>query len=238
MSPRTSVRRSRFPEPTGFQPVVVQSLLRRSRCARRAGSRFLTGRAPFRTGLHALGDMRPQEITRPSVETAGYHTAQFGKWHLGSTDTSPVKMGFDEAIWSLNFFDLGASLQVGDSKEMVPLEGDTSVATINLALEFIGRQVADRQPFYAHVCFGSPHKPHQAAEEFKALYQDQPEKRRDFLGELSGVDAAVGKLRAELKTPRRCREHDRLVCQRQRRDHAAIARSSSGKEKGISASER
>jgi len=24
---------------------------------------FLTGRTPFRTGLHALGSMRPQEIT-------------------------------------------------------------------------------------------------------------------------------------------------------------------------------
>lgn len=161
---------------------------------------LLTGRAPFRTGLHALGDMRPQEITlAKALKTVGYHTGHFGKWHLGSNKTSPVKMGFDEALWKLNFFDLGASLQVGDTKEMVPLEGDTSVATINLALAFIGRQVAEQQPFYAQVCFGSPHAPHQAAEEFKKLYEALPQSRQDFLGELSGVDAAVGKLRAELK---------------------------------------
>ena len=92
---------------------------------------ILTGRAPFRTGLHALGAMRPQEITlSKALKTVGYHTAHFGKWHLGTTDTSPVKMGFDEAIWKLNFYDLGASLQVGDTKEMVPLKGDTSVAVM------------------------------------------------------------------------------------------------------------
>lgn len=31
------------------------------------------------------------------------------------------------------------------------------------------------------------------------MYKDQPEKQQDFLGELSGVDAAVGALRAELR---------------------------------------
>ncbi len=159
-----------------------------------------TGRNPFRTGLHALGAMRPQEITlAKALKTAGYRTGHFGKWHLGSTDTSPIKMGFDEAIWKLNFFDLGATLQVGDSKETVPLEGDTSVATMRLALDHIRRQAADQQPFYTQVCFGSPHSPHQAAPEFKALYADESAKNSNFLGEISGLDAAVGELRAELK---------------------------------------
>ncbi|MDX1945851.1 MAG: sulfatase-like hydrolase/transferase [Pirellulaceae bacterium] len=159
----------------------------------------LTGRNPIRTGLHHLGAMRKPEITiAEALKTAGYKTGQFGKWHLGSGETSPAKKGFDTAIWAINYFDLGAKLQVGDSKEFVPLAGDTSVATMNLALDFIRQQAAAKEPFLAYVCFGSPHSPHQAAEEFKALYPDLPEKQQDFYGEISGLDAAVGNLRAEL----------------------------------------
>lgn len=161
---------------------------------------IMTGRNPFRTGLHALGTMRPQEVTLPeALKTAGYKTGHFGKWHLGTGPSSPIGQGFDEAIWKLNFYDLGQSLQVGDTKEQVPLEGDTSVAAMNLALKFIDKQVAGKQPFFVQVCFGSPHDPHVAAPEFKELYKDLPEKRQNFLGEVSGLDAAVGNLRKELK---------------------------------------
>ena len=163
---------------------------------------LLTGRTPFRTGLHHLGAMRPEEITlAKALKTVGYHTAHFGKWHLGNkgSKTSPVRMGFDKAIWRLNYFDLGDSLDVGDTNETVPLEGDTSVATMRLARDYIREHATDPQPFFVQVCFGSPHSPHRAAPEFKALYSDLPEKQQDFYGELSGVDAAVGDLRTELQ---------------------------------------
>lgn len=161
---------------------------------------IMTGRNPCRTGLHHLGAMRKQEITlAKALKTAGYRTAHFGKWHLGGQDTSPVKMGFDEAIWKLNYFDLGGSLQRGDGKETVELKGDTSVATMRLALDYMRKQAADKQPFFVQVCFGSPHAPHRAADEFKALYKNLPAKQQDFYGEISGLDAAVGELRAELK---------------------------------------
>ena len=161
---------------------------------------IMTGRNPCRTGLHHLGAMRPQEITvARALKTAGYKTGQFGKWHLGGKETSPAKMGFDKAIWAINYFDLGASLQVGDTNEKIPLQGDTSVAVMGLALDWIREQAKGPDPFLAYVCFGSPHSPHMAAEEFKALYADLPEKKREYWGEVSGVDAAVGNLRAELR---------------------------------------
>lgn len=161
---------------------------------------IMTGRTPIRTGLHHLGAMRESEITIPkALKTAGYSTAHFGKWHLGSTNTSPVKMGFDQAHWRINFFDLGASLQVGDTKETVPLVGDTSVATMKLAVDYVRAEAAAKRPFFMQVCFGSPHAPHQAAEEYRALYKDLPEKQQQFYGEISGVDAAVGNLRAALR---------------------------------------
>lgn len=161
---------------------------------------IMTGRTPFRTGLHHLGAMRPQEITvARALKQAGYHTAQFGKWHLGATATSPAKMGFDKAIWTINFYDLGASLQVGDTSEKIALKGDTSVAAMELALQWIREKAKAPEPFFAYVCFGSPHSPHRATEEFKALYKDQPEKMQHYWGEVSGLDAAVGNLRAELR---------------------------------------
>jgi arylsulfatase A-like enzyme len=161
---------------------------------------ILCGRNPCRTGLHHLGAMRPQEITVARIlKDAGYRTAQFGKWHLGGGNTSPAKVGFDRAVWAINYFDLGASLQVGDSKEKVELKGDTSVAVMGLALDWIRERVKDPEPFFTYVCFGSPHSPHRAAPEFKELYKNLPAGKQDFWGEVSGVDAAVGNLRAELK---------------------------------------
>ena len=161
---------------------------------------IMTGRSPCRTGLHHLGAMRPQEITvAEALKTAGYGTGHFGKWHLGEGATLPVRKGFDRSLWQINFFDLGAKLRVGETQEYVELKGDTSVATMDLALEFIRQQVAQSQPFFAYVCFGSPHSPHIAADEFKALYKDLPEKQQNYWGEVSGVDAAVGRLRDALR---------------------------------------
>lgn len=98
---------------------------------------IMTGRNPCRSGLWSLGEMRPQEITvAQALKRAGYDTGQFGKWHLGNTTTSPAKMGFDKAIWSINFFDLGDSLRGGDTDGKIPLKGDTSVAVMDLALDF------------------------------------------------------------------------------------------------------
>lgn len=161
---------------------------------------IMCGRNPFRTGLHHLGAMRPQEVTLARLlKDAGYATGQFGKWHLGGKETSPAKVGFDRAVWAINYYDLGASLQVGDTKEKVELKGDTSVACMGLALDWIRARAKEPAPFFAYVCFGSPHGPHRAADEFKALYKDLPEKKQDYWGEVSGLDAAVGNLRAELK---------------------------------------
>jgi arylsulfatase A-like enzyme len=161
---------------------------------------ILTGRAPFRSGQHPLGRIRPQEITlAKALKTAGYGTGHFGKWHIGRGDTSPLKMGFDEAIWRINYYDLGASLQVGDSEEMVPLAGDSSVATMALALEFIRKRTADEQPFFVQVSLGSPHHPHRAVDEFTAPYKNLRRSQQHFWGEITGVDAAVGDLRKELR---------------------------------------
>ena len=166
---------------------------------------ILTGRTPMRARMTTtVGPMQEGEVTvAMALKTAGYQTGHFGKWGLGRDGTHPLKVGFDEAVWSKNYYDLGAAFYVGDSDKQneapVKTNGDTSLAIMNVALDFIGKRAKSGKPFFAQICFGSPHAPHQAAEEFKKLYPDLTENEQNLWGEISGLDAAVGKLRAELK---------------------------------------
>jgi arylsulfatase A-like enzyme len=161
---------------------------------------LMTGRTPMRCGLSFLGPIRPQETTiARALCSAGYRTALFGKWHLGTGATTPLMMGFDQATWSLNYYDIGGKLRIGDSKETIEVQGDSSLFTMDLALDFIRKEAHEKRPFFAYVAFGSPHAPHVAAPEFKGLYQNLKENEQNFWGEISGLDAAMGKLRAELR---------------------------------------
>jgi len=73
------------------------------------------------------------------------------------------------------------------------------MVTAEAAVDFIrGCVDENRHPFLAVVWFGSPHGPHQAAQEFAELYQDQPKANMNFLGEISGMDRAIGKIRSAL----------------------------------------
>ena len=166
---------------------------------------ILTGRTPLRARMTTtIGAMQEGEVTvAAALKTAGYETGHFGKWGLGREGTHPLKVGFDEAVWSKNYYDLGAAFFVGDSdkRDEAPVKttGDTSVAIMEIALDFIGKRAKRDQPFFVQICFGSPHAPHQAAEEFKKLYPGLPEDQQNLWGEISGLDAAVGKLREELR---------------------------------------
>lgn len=171
-------------------------------CSPTRGS-VLTGRHPNRFGCFKWGhSLRPQEITiAEALKTVGYTTGHFGKWHLGSvrkgSPVNPGASGFDAWFSAENFFDNDPIL----SREGIatPTEGESSMVTVDAALEFI-RDCADAEkPFLAVVWFGSPHGPHQAAEEHRALYPDEPRALQNFYGEITGMDEAFGKLRGSLK---------------------------------------
>ena len=83
-------------------------------CPSRAA--LLTGRHPQRSGINSWtqGDMKGpdginmalEEITiAEALKSAGYRTALFGKWHVGShRDYGPTKQGFDEFFGIRNGF--------------------------------------------------------------------------------------------------------------------------------------
>jgi arylsulfatase A-like enzyme len=163
----------------------------------------MTGRTPNRSAVYSWGHaLRPQETTiAEALKQAGYRTGHFGKWHLGSvqaaSSASPGAQGFDEWISAPNFYDLDPILS--DKGKAVPFKGDSSDIAADLALKFIRRAAADKQPFLAVVWFGSPHAPYQALESDQQLYAGQLDAQRNFYGEITGMDRAFGRLRRELK---------------------------------------
>lgn len=163
----------------------------------------LTGRYPTRAGVFSWGHaLRPQEQTIAKIlRNAGYQTGFFGKWHLGSVraegTTSPGAHGFDTWYAAPNFYENDPWMS--KNGEPVQLKGESSDATVSVALEYVERASKDDAPFLVFIWFGAPHLPHDATAELQGLYPDQPEKMKNYLGEISGVDMAVGKLRKRLK---------------------------------------
>ena len=172
-------------------------------CSPTRGS-VMTGRHPNRFGCFSWGHtLRPQEVTiAEALKTAGYATGHFGKWHLGSvrkgSPVNPGASGFDEWFSAPNFYDNDPIL----SREgiAVQTQGESSMVTVDAAIEFIRKHADSSQPFLAVVWFGSPHSPHRAIEEDLTLYSDQPEKLQHFYGEITAMDRAFGKLRQELRS--------------------------------------
>jgi len=171
-------------------------------CSPTRGS-VMTGRHPNRFGCFKWGNtLRPQEITvAEALKTAGYVTGHFGKWHVGHVFTeSPVNpgaSGFDEWFSAPNFFDNDPILS--REGKAVQTQGESSMVTVDAALEFIQKHAKDPQPFLAVVWFGSPHQPHAAIERDRQLYPGEEEDFQHFYGEITGMDRAFGKLREELK---------------------------------------
>lgn len=162
----------------------------------------MTGRHPNRMGVFKWGyPLRPQETTiAEALKTAGYTTSHFGKWHLGSvrnnSPANPGRNGFDEWFSAPNFYDNDAILS--RRGKAVQTKGESSMIAVDAALEWIGSKKDGDQPLFAVVWFGSPHSPHRAAEEDRVLYDDQPKNKQHFLGEVTGMDRAFGKLRDSL----------------------------------------
>ena len=172
-------------------------------CSPTRGS-VMTGRHPNRFACFTWGrTLRPQEITiAERLKEAGYVTGHFGKWHLGpvrmGSPVNPGNSGFDEWLSAPNFFDNDAIL----SREglAVQYKGESSMLTMDAALEFIQKHEKGDKPYFAVIWFGSPHLPHQAVTEDRSLYQELSPEIQNFYGEISGMDRAMGKLRTELKS--------------------------------------
>lgn len=179
----------------------------------RAG--LLTGRYPQRFGheFNLGGPAVYGEMGLPLTETtladrlraAGYRTALFGKWHLGTAPRfHPQSRGFDEFFGFL----LGAHTYL-DPTAGGPnpvMEGRTPVtempyltdALADHAVDFIHRQRS--QPFFLYLAFNAVHVPLQATDRYLARFtQIADQQRRTYAAMLSAMDDAVGRTIAALR---------------------------------------
>jgi arylsulfatase A-like enzyme len=163
----------------------------------------LTGRHPNRIGCFSWGrPLRSEEITLAELlQQAGYATGHFGKWHLGALDegspVSPGAKGFQDWFSSPNFFE--NSPMMCQRGKVVQTEGEGSRVIVDAALEFMRAAVANKQPFFSVVWFGSPHGPHRALDDDRALYAEHPAAMQNYWGEITAMDRAVGHLRSGLR---------------------------------------
>ena len=163
----------------------------------------LTGRHPNRMGVFKWGyPMRTGETTiAEALKKAGYTTAHFGKWHLGSvradSTACPGANGFDEWASAPNFYENNPLFS--HNGKVIEVKGESSLATMEIALRWIRKVAEADKPFLAVIWFGNPHGPHIGVDKFLAPYSKEAKAMQNFYAEITGMDAAMGELRKGLR---------------------------------------
>lgn len=197
----------------------------------RAG--FLTGRAQTRFGHEfnphvgdeaKLGLPLDQKTIADQLRRVGYATALIGKWHQGfSPAHHPQSRGFDDFFGFLvgghNFIlHADAAPKFGSAhshdliyrgREVQRLNGFTTDLFTDEAISFMDRN--RQKPWFLYLAYNAVHTPLEISERVSTrLPADVTNPaRRGYLALLLGLDDAVGRLRAHLRSTGR--EQDTLV---------------------------
>lgn len=169
---------------------------------------LLTGKYPPRSGFRWVLNpdsergIHPREITlAEAVKQQGYHTAIFGKWHLGSTKKEylPLQNGFDEFVGFPYSNDMlppkYPDIPLMDGNETICYNPDQSTLTdlyTRKAISFI--QGNKDKSFFLYVPYAMPHVPLHPGKAFRGksvrgLYGDAVQE----------IDWAVGQILQTLK---------------------------------------
>ena len=175
---------------------------------------LITGRWTNRTGVwHTImgrSMLRDNEVTIGQIMSdGGYHTAMFGKWHLGDNyPYRPEDRGFQEVLrhggggvgqtpdyWDNAYFD-GSYFHNGKA---VPAKGFCTDVFFDYAKRFINKVKDDEKPFFIYLCTNAPHGPMHAPEKFSKPYAQQGVNVANFLGMIANIDHNVGQMREFLQ---------------------------------------
>merc|ERR1719410_1186057 len=152
-------------------------------------SALMTGHMPIRSGTDSVAlvgmpdGLAPCEYTLAELlSDAGYQTALFGKWHLGSSqDRLPTAQGFDEWFGIPRTSNEAVCKEQPGFRPDIPLQpvlkgvkGANSTEVwaydydarrridrniTDLAVSYIQARSKDKQPFFLYVPFTLPHSP-------------------------------------------------------------------------------
>ncbi|MFT5883392.1 MAG: arylsulfatase A [Crocinitomicaceae bacterium] len=181
---------------------------------------LLTGRYPARSGLGtwvigpgAARHIHTKEVTiAEALQSQGYTTGMFGKWHLGSpnkgnkmsSDALPLAHGFDSWIGTNVSHDYSnAMLLKSDPNGNNPIKGYSVIAKnlpsdIKVSESLTGRYTEGavdfiknnkEKPFFAYIAHNQPHLGLFASDKFKGV------SRRGLLGDvMAEIDDSVGRV--------------------------------------------
>ena len=178
--------------------------------------------------LEPVGIPTKFKILPEYLKDLGYATHGLGKWHLGfcHPDYLPHNRGFDS--WS-GFWNGGeghythnVNAIMGDNEtigfdyfknedlDYSSLGKSTSQLIAEHVQEILYKHVAKNtrentyntsNPFFIYTAFQDPHAPLQVEEEFTDLYpEEQDLTRKKYLGMVSRLDAAVGRIVDDLES--------------------------------------
>jgi arylsulfatase len=187
-------------------------------------SAIMSGRAPFKNGVtHTILQrerMALDAFTMPqALQSAGYKTALFGKWHLGDEEAYlPGNRGFEEVlmhgaggIGQSNFGDFPTNDGENSYFDNVLLHNDTIVQTkgfctdlfFHAALAWIKKQQETEQPYFAYVSLNAPHGPfnNNAPEKYQKRFLDAGFDKKTAVryGMIENIDDNFGVMMAKLK---------------------------------------
>lgn len=176
-------------------------------------SAIISGRYPARAGVADNGGNLIPGIPclGSQFKAAGYRTAAFGKWHLGSDDdTCPNGHGFDyfygfhsgcedfyshRVYWGeprrVNYHDL--------YRNRTEIFENGQYLTGRIAQEAVGFMNQSKgKPFCAYVAFNAVHYPMHVPDEYVRKFANLPFERRIYAAMLNAADEGIGKIRAAL----------------------------------------
>jgi arylsulfatase len=160
-------------------------------------SSVCAGRSFIRRGIPTMAEI---------FAGAGYHTAMFGKWHLGdSYPNLPHQQGFQEAVyhlgwgitsmadlWQNDYFD-GRFAHNG---KLQTYKGYCTDVWFNLAMDWIDKQTKQSEPFFLYLPTNAAHGPHWVPDKYKEPYNGRGPAA--FFGMMANLDENLGRLDAFL----------------------------------------
>ncbi|MDP4612109.1 MAG: arylsulfatase [Opitutales bacterium] len=153
---------------------------------------IMSGRHEFRVGITHTIMMRERMaldvFTLPqALQSAGYATGIFGKWHLGDEEPYlPHSRGFDESLihgaggigqTTWGDFPANGKNTYYDSvllhnNEIVKTKGYCTDLFFNAGLSWIKKQHEAKKPYFAYISTNAPHTPNIAPKEYTQRFEE------------------------------------------------------------------
>jgi arylsulfatase A-like enzyme len=185
-----------------------------SRCA------LMTGRHEFKSGVtHTILERERMSLKATTIaevlQSAGYATGIFGKWHLGdAAPYQPGRRGFDE-VFIHGCGGIGQDYPgtcadapgntyfnptVMHNGKFERTQGYCTDVFFAEAVSWIERKKNELAPFFTYITPNAPHEPLICPEEYQRMYRGMnlDENIQKYFGMCTNIDDNVGKLLSRL----------------------------------------